>query len=115
MKKSLLLVALIHSSLSFASGTGPGMLSLVHTINNGVVVFYTNAARTGTVPGCAASTSSGGQNRFAFDSTTPAGKTMFAGLLAAYYAGKQVNIGGTGTCDTQQSDTETAQVILTSD
>jgi len=40
---------------------------------------------------------------------------MLAGLLAAYYAGKQVNIGGTGACDTQQSDTESIQVLLTAD
>ena len=71
-----------------------GTLSDPHFMGNGAVLVYTSGSRTGTIPACGVTQ----PQRFALDSTTPAGKAQLAGILTAFAAGKPVVIVGTGTC-----------------
>jgi hypothetical protein len=110
MKKALLVVALLYSTLVRASSAGDGTLSLVHFMGNGVVIVYTNGSRSAGVPACASNQTS----RFALDGTTPGGKVQVAGLLAAYAAGKTVDIIGTWDC-AAYGDTESISYFHTVD
>ena len=65
---------------------------------NGIVfVYFLNSIRSGTPPACAANIG-GTYYRLVFDSTTPGGKTILAGLMAAHEAGEGVWPDGTGDC-----------------
>ncbi|WP_116811985.1 hypothetical protein [Steroidobacter cummioxidans] len=91
------------SALSFpawSSTAYEGELRDMHFMNSGAVLISTTGNRT-TAPGC--STYPG---RFAVDSTTPSGRSITAGLLAAETAGRNVVIVGTGLCDVY-GDSET--------
>lgn len=89
----ILLAALTFGSTVRAGTAAPGSLLMPHMLENGVVIVYTSGSRT-DAPVCALTY----PDRFAFDSTTPAGKGQWAGILAAFIAGKRVFIGGTNTC-----------------
>src|SRR5262245_43667323 len=86
-----------------AGDAASSTLSLVRVYNNGVVLVWAPGTRTG-VPSCAATEPS----RFAFDSTTLAGKSLLAHVLATYNAGRPLAIRGTGACAVF-SDTEDLQ------
>lgn len=92
-----------------AGDGGPGDISLVHALQNGVVVFYLSGVRN-SVPTCAATQT----NRWAFNATTPAGKVQYANLLTAYSLRKKFRVFGTATCP-DQSDTESVSWFNTVD
>jgi hypothetical protein len=81
------------SAPASASTAWQGTLAAPHFMNDGVVLVYTSGSRT-DIPSCGA----GQPGRFAFDSTTAAGKSQLAGILAAFSMGRQVIIVGTGNC-----------------
>jgi hypothetical protein len=83
----LLAAAVAHSSTAYQ-----GSLQDMHFMVNGAVLVTTTGSRT-DAPSC--STIPG---RFALDSTTAAGRSQLAGLLAAEAQDRQVVIVGTGTC-----------------
>jgi hypothetical protein len=98
----MILLSLV-SALSFpawSSTAYEGELQDTHFMNSGAVLVSTTGSRT-SAPSC--STFPG---RFAVDSTTPSGRTLVAGLLAAETAGRNVVIVGTGLCDVY-ADSET--------
>jgi hypothetical protein len=86
-----------HSSTAYE-----GELHDIHFMSNGVVLVTTTGSRS-TAPTCA--TVAG---RFAFDSTTPAGRSQLAGLIAAEAADRRVVIRGSGAC-TDYADSETIE------
>jgi hypothetical protein len=95
------------STAATASDQGPGRVSYVHVLNNGVVLFIMTAPR-GTPPSCATSE----PTRWAFNSTTAAGQAKLSVLLTAYASAKDVWIYGTGTC-ADKGDTETMDWFAT--
>jgi hypothetical protein len=84
---------MIIGSTASASVAWHGTLSTPHFMANGVVLIYSSGSRA-NVPSCGASQPA----RFAFDSTTPAGKSQLAGILTAFASGKQVVVVGNDTC-----------------
>ena len=70
-------------------------------MQNGVVLVYTTGTRT-PIPGCA----SAQPQRFAFDSTTAAGKSQLSGMLAADASKRPIIIVGSDVCNVY-SDSET--------
>ena len=92
---------------ALAGDAQPGTLSNVIFFSSGVVLFYTDGARS-AVPSCALTQ----QTRFALDATTPGGKVQLAGLPEAYALGKPVRIVGTEGCTTYP-DSETRSVTST--
>ena len=89
---------LLGSSATVASSSnGPSVPSFLSYQNNGIVfVYFLSSIRTGTIPTC--STGAGQYFKLALDSTTPAGKSMLSGLIAAHTAGEAVWPNGTGDC-----------------
>jgi hypothetical protein len=102
-KLVLALIALSYASTSMASSASAAIPSFITYRNDGIVFVYINGTRTGTVPACAIPT--GTYFRYAFNSTTAAGKSLLAGLMAAHAAGEAVWINGTSDCAVF-SDTE---------
>jgi len=93
LKKIAALGLLFACSSALAGTAASGLLSMPHVLENGVVIVYTSGTRTNT-PSCALTY----PDRFAFDSTTAAGKSLWAGILAAFLAEKAVFIAGTNSC-----------------
>ena len=93
-------------SVTLATTTnGPSVPSFLEYQATGIVfVYFLSNVRTGTIPAC--STGAAQFYKLAFDSTTPAGKTMLAGLIAAHAADEGVWPDGTGDCGVDSS-TET--------
>lgn len=104
----LLLLALF-SANALAGNAGAGTLNTVHFMGNGVVIVYTNGARSG-VPSCA----SNNPSRFALDGTSAGGKVQLAGPLSAYATGKRVTIIGADNCSVY-GDSETISYFYTND
>ena len=104
MKLCLRIVACVFglaaTTAAQSSTAWEGALQDIHFMNNGVVLVTTTGNRT-TPPSC-----SSVAGRFAIDSTTPAGRSQLAGLLAAEAADRQVVIVGTGNCSAY-GDSET--------
>lgn len=98
------LIALGIAANAWASGGGPALPSFLTYRSDGIVFVYINGTRTGTKPACATA-GSGTYFRFAVNSTTAAGKSQLAGLIAAHAAGEKIWLNGTGDCDVY-SDTE---------
>ncbi len=92
-----------------AGDGGPGNISLVHALQNGVVVFYLSGTRN-ALPACAATQ----PGRWAFNATTPTGKVQHANLLTAYALRKVFGVYGTGSCP-DQGDTESVSWFNTVD
>jgi hypothetical protein len=90
-----------------ASQQGPGKVSLVHVMNNGVVIFILSGNRTAQ-PSCST------QQRWAFNSTTAAGQAKLSLLLTAYSSGKILVVYGTATCP-DWGDSETVEYFRTAD
>lgn len=74
-----------------ASETGLGMISDIFSSAVGLTAFNQGGTRTAK-PACAT------QDRWAIDTTTPAGQAMTAMLLTAYTTNRPIRIDGTGTC-----------------
>lgn len=100
-KLACLSLALI-TAPAWPSTAYQGTLGSMHFMSNGTVLVSTTGNRP-NVPSC--STVVG---RFAFNSTTPGGRTLLAGLVAAEAADRYVVIVGTGNCDVY-SDSETIE------
>ncbi|MBU0832122.1 MAG: hypothetical protein KKH33_07030 [Alphaproteobacteria bacterium] len=75
-----------------ASAQGPGMISTIHVMDDGVVMFTLTGNRTAR-PVCASSPA-----RWSFNGTSPAGQVKLATLLTAYSSGKQIMLYGSGSC-----------------
>lgn len=96
------------AAIAHAGDGGPGQISYVHFMPNGVVIFYVSGGHN-DVPACG----QGFVGRWAFDGTTVAGRLQVAGLLSAYMGGKTIKVYGTGAC-TAWGDTETVSLFHTS-
>ena len=83
----------------------PSVVSNLHFMPNGAVLFQTSTARA-DVPACAA----GQTARWAIDTNTAAGKAQLAGLLTAHAMGQGVQVFGTNTC-TIWGDTESVNYL----
>jgi|GEM_PF-1119321 len=77
-----------------------GTISLVHSMPDGVILFYLSGSRAPAPPSCNV------VDRWAFNATTAAGQARLALLLTAYASGKVIAVHGTGTCP-DRADTET--------
>lgn len=90
------------SSTAYA-GTGHGLIHGIVTIR-GIITFTLETHENG--PACHTV-----MNDFAFDSTTPEGKSKYALLLIALTAKKAIGVEGTGNCSAW-GDRETAEKII---
>lgn len=91
MKRSIIAaLALLSAANADAGDALAGTLTQPTFMSDGVVLVHSSGSRTGHPP-CVVDI-----HRFAVDATTPQGKVQLAGLLAAYSAGLQVRIVGTG-------------------
>ena len=106
MKRGFLaLVALtIASTTAIAShSTTAAQIAFLQVENTGIVTVYlaitpgTDAPIT-AIPSCVAPDRIGNTYDYVFDSTTPAGKSLLAELIAFRTAGINVWISGTGDC-----------------
>jgi hypothetical protein len=88
-------------------------VTLTYQANGIVLVYFLNSVRSGTIPTCAANIG-GIYYRLAVDSTTPGGKTMLAGLIAAHETGEKVWPEGTGDCGVDNAN-ESVLRITTAD
>jgi len=101
MKKILSTAAVLSlvATASAATGShgGPAPTHFITYANTGLVYVYFDITGVTNIPAC-------GQNRvgntynYVFDGTTPAGKSMLAGLVAAHSVGEGVWFYGTGDC-----------------
>lgn len=91
-------------ALSYAGTVSSSNIINPTVMPNGQVIFSVTGARSGS-PSCATVT-----YRFAFDSTTPAGRSQLALLLTAYAMGKTVLVYGNNSCSVW-SDTETMDFL----
>lgn len=107
-----ILAALIGTMLVASSDASTATAGTLHTLivwPGGQVLVSTTGTRTG-LPSCGA----GQPARFAFDSSTAAGKSKLAVLLTAYSLGKTVQVTGTNLCDVV-ADTETINYFVVVD
>lgn len=97
--------ALLIASASLASAgalattvTAPSPPIAIQYNNTGIIyVYFPLSVRSGTPPACA--TNIGGTlYRLVFDSTTPGGKSMLAGLITSMATGYQLWPLGSGDC-----------------
>jgi len=100
MNRSFVFVILVLVSFpSFPSETStfsPASFVTVQS-NNIALVYFPNAARTGTIPSC--TSISGSYFAFAFSLTTEAGKAMFAEIISLRESGQPYLYAvGTGDC-----------------
>src|SRR3974390_713414 len=84
-------IALLVAPIVLHAGTGGGKVTYL-TFQGGIFMFTVTDWRTG-VPSCAT------QSMFALNGTTPAGRSMVAGILTAYTTGKAIYVSGTGACN----------------
>jgi len=98
--------ALLMSSPALASSQS-GTVGYVVADNNGAPgVFSVNGART-TKPACAT------DDFWAIaNPTTDSAKAMYATILTAQIAGRQVNVVGTGTCNSVQTTRENVSYVI---
>ncbi|RZS83194.1 hypothetical protein EV217_1934 [Phyllobacterium myrsinacearum] len=90
-------------TLTANAGTGHGLIHGIIAIR-GIITFTLETHENGPV--CHTVT-----NDFAFDSTTPEGKSKYALLLIALTAKKAIGVEGTGNCSAW-GDRETAEKII---
>jgi hypothetical protein len=88
-------------------------VTLTYQANGIVLVYFLNSVRSGTIPTCSANIG-GIYYRLAFDSTTPGGKTLLAGLIAAHETGEKLWPDGTGDCGVDNAN-ESLLRITTAD
>lgn len=85
-------IGLICAVPAQAGEAQPGLITLITTTSNGVLLIHSSGTRS-TPPACATQAS-----RFALPASTTAQQAAAATLLTAFATGKQVHIVGTGTC-----------------
>jgi hypothetical protein len=92
VKSRLFAIALALISTPVLAGTGTGLIGAGWNIyGDGNVFFY--LAGPHESPACSAI-----PDRWASDTTTPGGRSMFATFVSAYMAGKSVTVYGSTTC-----------------
>jgi hypothetical protein len=108
MKRIISTIVLLTIASASALGAGsssssPVSIGFIVYSNTGIVTVYvgitpgTNAPLI-NIPACVAAGNIGNTYDYVFDSTTPAGKSMLAGLIASQVAGTVIWISGTGDC-----------------
>lgn len=108
MKRLISTIVLLTMASASALGAGsssssPVNITFISYTNTGIVKVYvgitpgTNAPLT-NIPACVAAGNIGNTYDYAFDSTTPASKSMLAGLIASQMTGTAIFIFGTGDC-----------------
>jgi hypothetical protein len=106
MKRIISTIALLtiaSASALGSSSSSPVSINFIAYANTGIVTVYigitpgTNAPLT-NIPACVAAGNIGNTYDYVFDSTTAAGKSMLAGLIASQVAGTVIYIYGTGDC-----------------
>lgn len=112
MKKliALCISGLLLSGLSSpvqASDTGVGYVGEIIISHGGIVLFNLSGTRTAT-PSCHHASV---PQRWAFNSTTPAGQAKLAALLSVKNTGKAIWLRGTGTC-ADWGDTESVDYFI---
>lgn len=88
-----MICALMIAAPAGASSAPAGSISTIQVLNNGVVLFNHNGART-ALSGCATNL-----GRWSFDGATPAGQAKLSLLMSAYMANKQIAINGANNCN----------------
>lgn len=113
MKKLIIVMFISISFFSNASATeaGPGMITNIHFMDDGCIIFVHSGTRSASNP-CHPDKY---DNRWAIDASTEAGRTQLAGLLSAYTLGKKIKIIGKGTCSPCVTNTEAVDYFYTSD
>lgn len=88
------LTLLLLSSVSFAAGSGAGVVTGYIPAAAGATEFFLVSTQSilGTTPSCNTT------SRFALSAADPKYKAVLASIVAAYHAGTQVYIVGAGTC-----------------
>ena len=107
----------IASTSAIASNsTAPVQISSINYASTGIVTVFvsitpgTNAPITG-IPSCVSPHNIGNTYDYVFDSTTAAGKSLLAGLVAYHTAGTSIWVTGTGDCGVS-SGNETLQAFI---
>jgi len=104
MKKSFpgfLLSSLLFVSAAASAGSNTGFTQVaqISYAPSGIVkVWFPVGAVTG-MAACVPASNVGNEYAFVFDSTTPGGKSMLAGLLDAHSTGIPLWMFGSGACD----------------
>jgi len=93
---SLVFVA---AGASAGSNTGFTQVAQISYTSLGFVKVYFPVATVTGMAACVPASNVGNEYGFVFDSTTPAGKALLAGLLEAHSAGIPVWMFGSGACD----------------
>jgi hypothetical protein len=96
------------TSPAAASDTGPGLVSNVMPMRNGVVIFQHSGSRTAT-PAC-----HGAGHGWTLNAGTVAGQAQLAVLLSAQAQGKKIVIVGWANCN-DWADTEAANYFRVDD
>lgn len=108
MFRTMLLCAALWSvaSAAAASSTSPGLVTRIHILNGGIVLFYQTSTRAPAPPACHNS-----PGRWAFNGTTPAGQAKLSALLSAYAMKKPVTVIGLDNC-ADWPDTESVNYFV---
>jgi hypothetical protein len=108
MKRIISTIVLLTIASASALGAGsssssPVTIGFISYASTGIVTVYVGIT-TGThaplvnIPACVAPGNIGNTYDYVFDSTTAAGKSLLAGLVASKVAGTVIYIYGTGDC-----------------
>lgn len=98
LARAVALMLAATAGLSLASSGGPQPTHFITYTDTGLVYVYFAVASVANIPACGAGNRGPDTYRYVFDSTTPAGKSMLAGLIAAHSAGESVWFVGAGSC-----------------
>jgi hypothetical protein len=105
MKKIISIAVLLSWMTTAGAATGSssnGAPAATHFISyspTGIVYVYFDVNAVKGIPSCVAAANVGSTYNYVFDSTTPGGKSMLAGIIAAHSSGVAVWFTGTGACD----------------
>ena len=103
MFPSLVALALASTNALASNSTAPVQIAFIAFTNTGIATVYV-AITPGTnapivnIPSCVSPHNIGNTYDYVFDSTTPAGKSLLAGLTAFKTAGLNIWVTGTGDC-----------------
>ena len=101
--KKLWMAALLSWAVTAGAATGShGGPAATHFISygpSGVVFVWFDVGAVIGPAACVPAANIGNMYAYAFDATTPGGKTMLAGVIAAHSTGVNLWFAGTGACD----------------
>ena len=100
MRKMLLTAAMmsfVASASAAGSSGGPTVPKFITYLSSGLVYVYLPIAGVTNIPACGQG-NVGSTYDYVFDSTTAAGKSMLAGVIAAHAAGEGLWFYGSGDC-----------------